>query len=254
MEMVAPSLIPDLRESALLLDVDGTLLDLAPTPPEVWVPPSLRNAMGQLAERSGGAVAFVSGRSLSELDRLFSPLTLPAIGGHGAELRPTAGIELPGHRPILLDAAIKRRFALVAEIGPGILIEDKGYAIALHYRLAPQLEGAVRKAVDAIYAENPSTPIEILPGKFVLEVKQKGFSKATGVRELMRHPPFLGRHPIFIGDDVTDEPVFEMIGEFSGLGFSVGRKMAGVDGHFEKPEAVRRWLSRIAGEHESAAQ
>src|SRR5215469_2764409 len=119
MDIAAPSLIPNLKECAILLDVDGTLLDLAPTPREVWVPPSLRNAMGQLAERSGGAVAFVSGRSLSELDRLFSPLTLPAIGGHGAELRPTAGIELPGHRPILLDAAIKRRFALVAEIGPG---------------------------------------------------------------------------------------------------------------------------------------
>jgi trehalose 6-phosphate phosphatase len=254
MDMVAPSLIPNLLECALLLDVDGTILDLAPTPRGVWVPPSLRHAMGRLAERSGGAVALVSGRSLSELDLLFSPLQLPAVGGHGAEFRPFAGAELAVRRLVPLDAAIKRKFALVAEIGPGVLIEDKGYAIALHYRLAPQLEASVKQAVGAICAENPSVPIEVLPGKFVLEIKQKGFSKASGVRELMRYPPFLDRHPIFIGDDVTDESVFEMIGEFHGLAFSVGRMVAGVNGHFEKPEAVRSWLSQIAGGDESVAQ
>jgi trehalose 6-phosphate phosphatase len=254
MDMAAPSLIPDLHECALLLDVDGTILDLAPTPQGVWVPPSLRRAMGRLTERSGGALALVSGRSLSELDLLFSPLQLPAIGGHGAEFRPAAGAEVPVRSPTPLDAAIKRKFAVVAEIGPGVLIEDKGYAIALHYRLAPQLEAVVKKAVGAICAENPSAPIEVLPGKFVLEVKQRGFSKATGVRELMRYPPFADRHPIFIGDDVTDEPVFEMIGEFDGLAFSVGRMVAGVNGHFERPEAVRSWLARIAGEDGSIAQ
>jgi trehalose 6-phosphate phosphatase len=254
MDMASPSLIPDLNESAFLLDVDGTILDLAPTPRGVSVPASLRHAMGRLAERSGGAVALVSGRSLSELDLLFSPLQLPAIGGHGAECRPFAGGKQPARRALPLDAAIRRKFAPVADLGSGVLVEDKGYAIALHYRLAPELEAAVKAAVAAICTENPAAPIEVLPGKFVLEIKQKGFSKATGVRELMRHPPFLGRQPIFIGDDVTDETVFEMIGEFDGLAFSVGRKVKGVDGHFEKPEAVRNWLSRIAGDRESVAQ
>jgi trehalose 6-phosphate phosphatase len=254
MDIVAPSLVPNLHECAFLLDVDGTILDLAPTPPEVWVPPSLRLAMTRLTELSGGAVALVSGRSLSDLDLLFAPLQLPAVGGHGAEFRPFAGGELIIRRQVPLDPALKRKFALVAEIGPGVLIEDKGYSVALHYRLAPEMEDAVTRAVARICAENPAAEIEILSGKFVLEIKQMGFNKATGVRELMRYPPFAGRHPIFIGDDVTDESVFEIITEFDGLAFSVGRMVAGVNGHFDKPEAVRGWLAQIAGCGESVAQ
>jgi trehalose 6-phosphate phosphatase len=254
MDIAAPALVPNLLECALLLDVDGTLLDLAPTPREVWVPPSLRHAVGRLAEMSGGAVALVSGRSLADLDLLFAPLELPAVGGHGAELRVAAGAEPQVRRQVPLDAALKRALARIAEIGPGVLIEDKGYSIALHYRLAPELEQTVRKAVANICAQHPSAPIEVLPGKSVIEIKHKGVSKASGVRELMRSSPFRGRHPIFIGDDVTDESVFAMIGEFDGLAFSVGRAVAGVHGHFDKPEAVRDWLARIAGCGESVAQ
>ena len=253
MDIVASSLIPDLRECAILLDVDGTILDFASTPQEVRVPPSLRHDMTRLSELTGGAVALVSGRSLNDLDLLFSPLQLPAIGGHGAEFRPFPGGELHPRWTVPLDAALKRKFATVAEIGPGIVIEDKGYSIALHYRLAPGLEHVVQEEVARICAENPSAPIDILHGKSVVEVKQVGFNKGTAVRELMRYPPFAGRHPIFIGDDVTDESVFEIISEFDGLAFSVSRMIAGVNGHFEKPEAVRGWLTRIADEGESPA-
>jgi len=248
MDIAAPSLIPSLQECAILLDVDGTILDLAATPREVWVPPSLRHDMMRLSERTGGAVALVSGRSLSDLDLLFSPLQLPAVGGHGAEFRLQAGGQLEFRRTVPLDASLKRRFASVAEIGPGIIIEDKGYSIALHYRLAPALAEVVKGAVAQICAENPLAPIEVLHGKSVLEIKQTGFNKGTGVRELMRHPPFADRHPIFIGDDVTDESVFDIISEFDGLAFSVGRMVEGVNGHFEKPEAVRGWLARIAAD------
>jgi trehalose 6-phosphate phosphatase len=251
MNIVAPFLIPNLRECAILLDVDGTILDLAATPREVWVPPSLRHDISRLSERTGGAVALVSGRSLNDLDLLFSPLQLPAVGGHGAEFRPQVGGEPELRRTAPLGAALKRKFATVAEIGPGIVIEDKTYSIALHYRLAPDLENLVKEAVTRICAENPSASIEILHGKSVVEIKQLGFNKGTAVRELMRLPPFADRHPIFIGDDVTDESVFEIISEFDGLAFSVGRTVEGVDGHFEKPEAVRGWLTRIADEGES---
>src|SRR5580704_4485371 len=164
MDIVAPSLIPNLQECAILLDVDGTILDFASTPLEVWVPPSLRHDMARLSERTGGALALVSGRSLSELDLLFSPLQLPAIGGHGAEFRPHVGGELDLRRAVSLDPSLKRAFAKVAEIGPGILIEDKGYAIGLHYRLAPDLEDAVEAAVDRICADHPAAPVEILRG------------------------------------------------------------------------------------------
>ena len=248
MDIAAPSLIPSLQECAILLDVDGTILDLAATPREVWVPPSLRHDMMRLSERTGGAVALVSGRSLNDLDLLFSPLQLPAVGGHGAEFRLQTGGELEFRRTVPLDSALKRKFASVAEIGPGIVIEDKGYSIALHYRLAPALAEVVKGAVAQICAENPLAPIEVLHGKSVLEIKQTGFNKGTGVRELMRHPPFAARHPIFIGDDVTDESVFDIISEFDGLAFSVGRMVEGVSGHFEKPEAVRGWLARIAAD------
>jgi trehalose 6-phosphate phosphatase len=254
MEIAAPSLVPNLPECALLLDVDGTLLDLAPTPREVWVPPSLRLVVTRLFERTGGAVAFVSGRSVADLDLLFAPLRLPAVGGHGAELRRASSAQTQFRQRQLLDPALKREFAQVAEIGPGVLTEDKGYSIALHYRLAPELEGAVKRAVAEVLAEHGSAQIEALPGKFVLEIKPIGFSKATGVRELMRDPPFRGRQPIFIGDDVTDESAFEMMREFDGLAFSVGRRLAGVDGHFDKPEAVRGWLAQIAGCAENVGQ
>lgn len=251
MDMAATShIIPNLQECAILLDVDGTILDLAPTPPQVWVPPSLRQAMSALLARTGGAVALVSGRSLDELDLLFSPLQLPAIGGHGAELRASMRDRW---RAAPLDAELKRKLATVAELGPGILLEDKGYSLALHYRLAPDQKPRIEAAVRRICAENPTAPVEILHGKSVVEIKQSGFNKGSGVRELMRHRPFLDRHPIFIGDDVTDESVFDIIPELDGLAFSVGRKVAGVNGHFEKPEAVRGWLARIAGEAESPA-
>jgi trehalose 6-phosphate phosphatase len=252
MDIAAPTLVANLQECAILLDVDGTILDLAPTPREVWVPPSLRLAMTRLSERTGGALALVSGRSLNDLDLLFSPLQLPAVGGHGAEFRPCAGGQAD-LREASLDKTLKRQLALVAEIGPGILIEDKGYSLALHYRMAPDLGDLVNQAVGRISAQFPSAPIEVLRGKSVVEIKQVGFSKGTAVRELMRHAPFLERRPIFVGDDVTDESVFEIIPEFDGMAFSVGRRVTGIDGYFEKPAAVRDWLSQLAADGEGLA-
>jgi trehalose 6-phosphate phosphatase len=253
-EIAASSLIPNLQECAILLDVDGTILDLASTPQEVWVPPSLKRDMARLSERAGGAVALVSGRPVHDLDTLFSPLQLPAIGGHGAEIRTQAGGEPAARRILPLDAGLRRRLAAVAEFGPGIVVEDKGYSVALHYRLAPALGAAINEAVARICAESASGPVEVLPGKSVLEIKQPGFNKGTAVRELLRYPPFLNRHPIFIGDDVTDHSVFDIVGELDGLAFSVGHKIAGVDGHFAEPDTVRDWLARIADEGENLTQ
>jgi trehalose 6-phosphate phosphatase len=138
--------------------------------------------------------------------------------------------------------------AALTELGPGILAEDKGYSLALHYRLAPDLGPALRAAVASICAQMPPGTVAILPGKAVVEVKPAAISKALAVRELMNYPPFADRHPIFIGDDTTDEPVFGVIPNFGGLGFSVGRIVPGVDGHFDKPEDVRSWLTRIVAD------
>jgi trehalose 6-phosphate phosphatase len=244
MDIVAPPPAPDLRETAFLLDVDGTIVDIAPTPRDVRVPESLRRVLSRLVERTDGAVALVSGRSLDDLDRLFAPMRLTAVGGHGAEFRLSSGTMLEGRDAPPLDADLRRR--LVAIAGGPILAEDKGYAVALHYRLAPEKENLVRQEVAKVCAEPWTVPLEILPGKAVVEIKHAEFTKATGVRELMTHPPFAGRHPIFIGDDTTDESVFAIMPELDGLAISVGRRVAGVANHFETPESVRRWLERVA--------
>jgi trehalose 6-phosphate phosphatase len=123
----------------------------------------------------------------------------------------------------------------------------------LHYRLAPEREPQVREAVEQICAEPWDAPIEILPGKAVIEIKHAGFSKATGVRELMTHAPFAGRRPVFVGDDTTDETVFAILPELDGIGFSVGRQVVGLAGCFETPASVRAWLERLAPADESLA-
>jgi trehalose 6-phosphate phosphatase len=244
-ELADRLVVPELRQCALLLDIDGTILDLAPAPQEVWVPAELRNTLSRLEDLTGGALALVSGRSLHDIDLIFSPLQLATVGGHGAELRMTPGGEAVT-RARELNPVLKRNLATLTELGPGILVEDKGYSLAVHYRLAPDQGDVLRAAIQNICATVPRGTVEILPGKLVFEIKMAGINKAGAVRELMKYPPFKGRKPIFIGDDTTDEPVFPILSQFGGLGFSVGRVVADVNGHFEKPESVRAWLSRIA--------
>jgi trehalose 6-phosphate phosphatase len=234
-----------LQDVAVLLDVDGTLLDFAPTPREVYVPTALRQTLARLYERSDGALAFVSGRPIGELDLLFSPLQLPAIGGHGAELRPVAGVGPQKPRMPLLDSKVKRSFAAIAQAGPGIIVEDKGYSLALHYRLAPENERVVLAAAKTIY-EKLGLPLELLSGKLMVEIKPSGFNKGSAVRELMSFAPFAGRRPVFIGDDVTDRDAFAVMPDFGGIAISVGEAVAGVDYHFEQPADVHRWLEKVS--------
>src|SRR5580704_4241605 len=234
-----------LDEYAILLDIDGTLLDLAPTPREVWVPPGLAKTLNRLVEKTSGALALVSGRSLNDIDLIFAPEQFPAVGGHGAEMRISTDSEAVATHAPPMDKELKGRLAAIAKLSPGILLEDKGYSLALHYRLAPHAEKAIYEAVSLIRADLPNAPIEVLPGKCVCEIKQSGFDKATGVRELISHLPFRGRRPIFIGDDVTDESVFAIMPDLGGLAFSVGRRAQGVTGYFDEPRDVRAWLASL---------
>jgi trehalose 6-phosphate phosphatase len=253
MDIAAPPLISDLRRSAILLDVDGTILDIAASPQEVWVPKGLRPTLTRLVESTGGALALVSGRTINDIDLLFTPLQLPAIGVHGAEMRLNGQGEVQA-RVVPLSKPLKRRLATVAELGPGILVEDKGFSLALHYRLAPDKGPAVLDAIGEICASAPEEPVEILPGKLVVDVKPAAVNKGTAVSELMRHRPFAGRRPIFIGDDTTDLAVFGVIPRLGGQAYSVGGIVADVDGHFETPETVRSWLTRVAAESLGAAE
>src|SRR6266436_136833 len=242
-----------LEECAILLDIDGTLLDLAPTPREVWVPPGLARTLNGLLEKTTGALALVSGRSLNDIDLIFAPEQFPAVGGHGAEMRISTDSEAVATHAPPMDKELKRRLAAIARLSPGILLEDKGYSLALHYRLAPHAEKAIYAAVSLIRADLPNAPIEVLPGKCVCEIKHSGFTKASGVRELMTHEPFRGRRPFFIGDDVTDESVFAIMPDFDGLAFSVGRRAKGVAGHFDAPGDVREFLAHLLDDERDAA-
>jgi len=236
----------DPTEVAILLDIDGTLLDIAATPHDVRVPSSLRKTLTTLKERTNGAIALVSGRSLSDIDLIFAPLKLSAVGGHGAEIRVGANGKANGVQSRFIDKKTRSRLIEVAEVDEGVIMEDKGYSVALHYRLAPDKQRAIEDAVAAICGELPAGTVEVLPGKAVIEIKKSGFNKGTALRSLMAQQPFAGRKPIFVGDDVTDEAAFAVVPEFDGLAISVGRMVPGVAQRFETPGDVRRWLERIA--------
>ena len=240
-----PVFSPLLEDCAFLLDIDGTLLDLAPTPSEVVVPPGLADALSGLHMRTDGALALVSGRSLADIDRIFSPMLLPAVGGHGAEMRLSIDSEADAVHAPPMDKDLKKRFAAIGGLDPRIIVEDKGYSIALHYRQAPNFERVIYDAVSAIRADLPEAPIDVLPVKSVCEIKNSGISKATGVQELLKHEPFAGRRPIFVGDDITDESVFAIMPDWKGISFSVSRHAHGVDGFFAMPADVRHWLASL---------
>src|SRR6202171_5626439 len=243
-----------LEECAILLDIDGTLLDLAPTPREVWVPPGLARTLNGLLEKTAGALALVSGRSLNDIDLIFAPEQFPAVGGHGAEMRIPTNTEAGATHAPPMDKKLKRRLAAIAKLSPGILLEDKGYSLALHYRLAPHAGKGIYEAVSLIRADLPNAPIEVLPGKCVCEIKHSGFNKATGVRELMTVEPFKGRRPLFVGDDVTAEIVFSIMPDLGGLAFSVGRHAKGVAGYFDDPGDVRAWLAHLLDDEAAAGR
>lgn len=232
---------------AILLDVDGTLLDIAPTPQDVVVPRDLPQTLARVRDRLGGALALVSGRMISEIDNFFAPLKLAAIGGHGAEMRPVADGPILAGRATSLDAEFKQRLIDIAARHPGVLLEDKGYSLALHYRQVPKQGVALIHEVKHAHEAWGDQSIELLSGKAMIELKFAGFNKGSAVRQLMTYPPFARRAPIFVGDDRTDEDAFKVMPEFNGQSMSVGRKLPGIDKYFECPADVRRWLETMAG-------
>jgi trehalose 6-phosphate phosphatase len=237
----------DLGAIALLLDVDGTILDTAITPGSVVVPGSLRSSLEQLHAKSSGALALVSGRLIRNLDSLFAPLRLPAIGGHGAEMRLSGDHATQARHADTVGAGFRKLVAAVAAADPRVVLEDKGSSLAVHYRLAPQMEQALKTKIAAIIARVAAEDLEVMHGKAVIEIKSTRFSKGAAVCEMMKSPPFLHRRPVFIGDDTTDESVFQLLPTLGGLGYSVERFMPGASGTFGSPHEVRTWLASLCG-------
>lgn len=237
----------DLKSIALLLDVDGTILDTAITPESVEVPGSLRSSLKELHAKTGGALALVSGRLIHNLDGLFAPLRLPAIGGHGAEMRLSVDDSAQPRHAAAIGGALRKLVAAAAASDPRVILEDKGSSLAVHYRMAPQMEETLKTEIAAIVACTAAEHLETLHGKFVIEIKPINFSKGEAVREMMKNPPFAHRMPVFVGDDTTDESVFEILPMLGGIGYSVERFIAGANGTFDSPYEVRCWLARLCG-------
>jgi trehalose 6-phosphate phosphatase len=238
----------ELRAIALLLDVDGTILETAITPGSVVVPSSLRSSLRELHAQCGGAVALVSGRLIRDLDALFSPLRLPAIGGHGAEMRLSCDDGTQPRHAAAIGGALRNLIVSAVSSDPRVILEDKGSSLAVHYRLVPQMEQTLRAKIAAIIALIAARNVEVMHGKAVIEVKPTSFSKGEAVREMMKLSPFAHRKPVFVGDDTTDESVFEVLPMLGGIGYSVGRHIPGANAMFNSPHEVRRWLARLCGQ------
>jgi len=234
---------PVSENTALFLDIDGTLLDLARTPDRVKVPQDLLKALVQLSQALSGAFAFVSGRSLDSIDKLFSPFRPAAIGAHGGEIR---GMDGQVARSRALPDSIREVFTGLAENIPGLLLEDKKCALALHYRLAPEARSVLTSAMEKYARLFESEKVHILHGKAVIEARPLGVDKGTAVTALARQKPFAGRTILFGGDDATDLDVFRILPDLGGRGFSVGRHFPGAEHVFESPRAVRQWLTKTA--------
>lgn len=240
---------PANRSWAYFLDFDGTLVDIAESPDAVAVTPRLADTLRRLAAATGGAVAIVSGRSLDQIDRFLGAVGLPAAGQHGNERRDAAGTL---HRHASGDAMLARmaeRILGFCRDHPGTTCEDKGFTVALHYRNAPDAEGAARALMDSLRREAAGRYL-VQEGKKVLELKPVGTTKATALDAFLVEPPFAGRLPVFAGDDVTDEDGFRHVNEAGGISIRIGRgavaEATAARFSLPDPNALVAWLDQAA--------
>lgn len=234
----------DPQTHAFFLDVDGTLLDIAPHPEAVVVPAGLPDALEALSARAGGALALVSGRSLLSLDHLFGPGRFAAAAVHGADVRLTAGAV--SERAPALDADLRRTLRAAAAEFDGVFAEDKENAVAVHYRARPEVAPVLKRALNAVVGGRAD--IEILPGHCVFEVRRGGVDKGSAVRRFMAGQPFAGRRPVFIGDDVTDEAGFRAVADAGGIAIAVGGARDGAHSVLPDPRSVRALITHLAAE------
>jgi len=240
----AQAVLESPRNRALFVDIDGTLLGMAPTPDGVCVPPRLVCLLGELAQRLGGAVALLTGRRIANADRLFEPLRLIASGVHGTELRSEKGGEIAmlaePLSPLLAEAITG-----LGAIASGILIERKGSGIAVHYRHAPALRQALECELGAIVASRDD--LVLRRGRMVLEIGPRGFSKGSALALLASRPPFAGRCPVMVGDDVGDESALLEAERLGGVALRVaGEHFSREAADFAGVASVHAWLEALA--------
>ena len=226
---------------AFFLDIDGTLLDFAARPQDVRVAGELLELLRRLQGCAGGAVALVSGRSVQDVDALFAPLVFPAAGQHGTERRGADGAIRRLSPPLDRLARCAGDLVRLTAAHAGLVLENKGMALALHYRLAPGLRALAEREMRAA-AAGLGDAFEVQTGKFVIEVKPSGKDKGDAIAEFAAEAPFAGRRPVFIGDDLTDEPGFRVVNRLGGDTVKVGAGITQARWRLSDASAVRRWL------------
>lgn len=236
----------DGTEWALFLDVDGTIVDIAARPEDVVVLPELHATLIELRERLGGALALVSGRPIATLDALFAPLRLDAAGLHGLEVRAGDQIETQVSSEAAMRGIVNYLKLEVADWA-GVLVEDKGATVALHFRQAPERQGMVLDlAKQALTTLGPGYRIQ--SGKQVYEIVPAAADKGAAIARFMQHPPYAGRHPVFAGDDDTDDCAFALVNHSGGLSIGVGpRGQPLARMHLMSPSMMRTWLRGLVG-------
>ena len=229
--------------AALFLDFDGTLVELAETPDAIDVPAAVEPLLARLDERLEGRVALVSGRSIEGLERHIACNGRAVSGSHGLELRLRNGSRIPlAARHDLSEA--RARLKKVAEATPGLLLEDKPFGLALHFRQAPDEQGRV----EALMSELARTSgLALQQGKMVIEIRPRGADKGDAVRAFMAEPEFAGARPVFVGDDLTDEHAFEAAVELGGTGILVGpERDTAARWRLPDVRSVIQWLDEAA--------
>ena len=242
-------MVEDASEWAVFLDLDGTLIDIAPTPRLVSIPPDLAPLLARLCVTLRGALAIVTGRQIVDVDRFLDPFRPIAAGVHGAQLRTERdGKVLLTVGP--MDPEVAAAVSGLRDLAPGIVVEPKVYSIAVHYRLAPSVEPQLTAALKTIVAGSPDHFI-LCPGRYVVEVVPRHVSKGAALEALLGLPIFKGRRPIMIGDDVPDELALEAAIRQGGLGLRVAGEHFREQADFTNPSDVRTWLAALADKLEA---
>ncbi|UDG79547.1 trehalose-phosphatase [Candidatus Steffania adelgidicola] len=236
-----------LTNTACFFDVDGTLAKIKMRPEWVMIPKDIKQALCTLSVITNGALALISGRPIVELDNLSAPLCGPVAGIHGAERRDAQGKLHYVILPMNIKTVLRQELKKSVSVFSGCHMEDKGEAFALHYRQGKNYHKQMLAIAEEQVKRYPELALQL--GKYVVELKPASVNKGVAISNFMQETPFIGRIPLFIGDDLTDEAGFKEINRLQGITIKVGPGNTVARYHLNDVEHVHKWILSIAKQH-----